>query len=269
MHAVIVGAGYTGRRVHELLPGSTALRRADLDLDAESGMPLRFESPYSLLCTVPPKAAGDDDLRLLRLFELLDIAPTRFVYLSTTGVYGDCGGATVTETSPARPMNDRSRGRVAAEATLSRLCEAAGTDLLVLRVPGIYGPGRLGLDRIREGAPVIAESEAGPGNRIHVDDLAASAAAALESDAPPGIYNVGDGDHRSSTWFAKAVATAAGLDAPPEIPRAEAEATFSESRLSFLQESRRVDTTKMRDILGFTPRYADPEAGIRASLSSR
>ena len=269
MDIVIVGAGYTGRRVHALTPGSTALRRADLDLDAESGTPLRIEGRYALLYTVPPRAAGDDDLRLLRLFELLDTAPTRLVYLSTTGVYGDRGGALVTETSPVDPINARSRARVTAEATLSRWCRDADTDAVVLRVPGIYGPGRLGLDRIREGAPVIAESEAGPGNRIHVDDLAACAAAALMSDAPPGIYNVGDGDHRSSTWFTKSVAKAAELDPPPEISRTEAEATFSESRLSFLRESRRVDTTKMREVLGFTPRYTNPEDGIRASLSSR
>jgi nucleoside-diphosphate-sugar epimerase len=165
-------------------------------------------------------------------------------------------------------MTDRSRARVAAETTLPRLFGDAGTECIVLRVPGIYGPGRLGIDRIREGAPVIAESEAGPGNRIHVDDLAACAARAVTGSAPAGIYNVGDGDHRSSTWFTKTVARLAGLDAPPEISRAEAEATFSEARLSFLRESRRVDTTKMREVLGFTPRYTDPEAGIRASLSS-
>ena len=266
MQVVVVGAGYTGRRVHELIPGSTALRRADVDLDATSSPPLRFSEPFSMLYTVPPRVEGGEDRRLVRLFELLERLPARFVYLSTTGVYGDCGGTAVSETTPVNPMNDRSRARVAAEDTLARLFADAGTECIVLRVPGIYGPGRLGIDRIREGAPVIAESDAGPGNRIHVDDLAACAAVALTGDANPGIYNVGDGDHRSSTWFAMTVARLAGLESPPEVSRAEAEETFSEARLSFLRESRRVDTTKMREVLGFTPRYTDPEEGIRASL---
>lgn len=266
MQYVVVGAGYTGRRVHELIPGSSALRRADVDLDAATLPVLRFSNSFSMLYTVPPGIEDGEDRRLVRLFELLKSMPARFVYLSTTGVYGDCGGATVSEMTPVNPMNDRSRARVAAENTLARLFGDAGTDCIVLRVPGIYGPGRLGIDRIREGVPVIAASEAGPGNRIHVDDLAACAAVALTGSAPAGIYNVGDGDHRSSTWFAQTVATIAGLEAPPEISRAEAAATFGEARLSFLRESRRVDTAKMREVLGFMPRYTDPEAGIRASL---
>ena len=266
MHTIIVGAGYTGRRVHELSPGSTALRSADLNLDSDSSEPLQVAEPYSILFTVPPRAKAGVDLRLAKLFERLETAPNRFVYLSTTGVYGDCGGAVVDEASPVHPLNDRSRARVTAEATLQEWCANAGTECLVLRVPGIYGPGRLGLERIRESVPVIAESESGPGNRIHVDDLAAACAVALTNDAPPGIYNVGDGDHQSSTGFTKTVARLAGLEPPPEIPRSEAEATFSEARLSFLRESRRVDTTKMRETLGYTPRYTNPEEGILASL---
>ena len=112
----------------------------------------------------------------------------------------------------------------------------------------------------------LIEAEAGPGNRIHVDDLASCCIRALDPDAPAGIYNVGDGDHRSSTAFAKSVARLAGVNTPPEISRAEAEQIFSEGRLSFLRESRIVNTQQMRDVLGFVPGYTDPEAGIRASL---
>ena len=266
MHTVIVGAGYTGQRVHALLQNSTALRSADVNLDSQGSAPLVFTEPFSILYTVPPIADGGEDRRLNQLFELLESKPARFVYLSTTGVYGDCAGQSVDENTPVKPMNRRSRARVAAENTLSRLCKNLGIECVVLRVPGIYGPGRLGLERIREGAPIIAEAEAGPGNRIHVDDLAACSVAALNTAVPSGIYNVGDGDHRSSSWFAKTVADVAGLKPPPEISWAEAEATFSESRLSFLRESRRVDTTKMRETLGLTPRYEDPVEGIRASL---
>ena len=108
--------------------------------------------------------------------------------------------------------------------------------------------------------------EAPPGNRIHVDDLASCCLQVLDAATIPGVYNLGDGDHRSSSWFAKTVADIAGLTAPPEIPMAEATRTFSESRLSFLQESRRLDTSKMREVLGVVPRYEDATDGIRASL---
>jgi len=81
-----------------------------------------------------------------------------------------------------------------------------------------------------------------------------------------GIYNIGDGDFRSPTWFSNEVARQSGLAAPPTISWADAQEEFSEMRLSFLKESRRIDTRRMRDVLGVTPRYANPEDGIRASL---
>ena len=267
MQNVIIGVGYTGRRVLSLSPGARELTRADLDLDDPDGTWLPIDSPYAILYTVPPRSDCDGDPRLNHLLSLLRPAPTRFVYLSTSGVYGDHKGARVDETTPATPMSDRARRRLAAESMLMEWCADAGTDLVILRVPGIYGPGRLGLDRLGQGTPVIFEADAGPGNRVHVDDLAACCVRALEVDAPPGCYNVGDGDHRSSTAFAKSVAQMAGLQPPPEISREEAKQTFSPMRLSFLDESRVVDTRRMRDVLGFTPRYTDPEAGIKASLT--
>lgn len=268
MHAVVVGAGYTGQRVAQQLgpAQTTALRRADLDLDLPPVRPLALPQEFTLLYTVPPAVSNATDQRLINLFAALDALPKRIVYLSTSGVYGDRGGCLVTETDPLAPGTARSRARVIAEQTLLDWSNASGVPLFVLRVPGIYGPERLGLDRIAAALPVIAEAEANPGNRIHVDDLAGCCMQALTSDAPAGTYNVGDGDHRSSTWFAKTVAQQAGLPPPPEIPRAEAEKAFSEARLSFLRESRTLDTTKMRDVLRYIPRYEDPVAGIRASL---
>ena len=138
--------------------------------------------------------------------------------------------------------------------------------LVILRVPGIYGPGRLGIERLKAGEASLRESEANPGNRIHVDDLVACCIAALSPDTPAGIYNVGDGDHRSSTWFAREVARQAGLEPPREISRARAVQEFSPMRLAFLASSRRVDTTRMREVLGITP--MTPEEGIRKSLKA-
>jgi nucleoside-diphosphate-sugar epimerase len=230
-------------------------------------MPIRLPDDYAVLYTVPPAPQFDTDVRLERLLAMLDPAPCRFVYVSTTGVYGDCGGNRVSEDTPANPQSGRARLRLAAEALLQRWCSACSVSLVVLRVPGIYGPGRLGVERIEAGSANIDESEANPGNRIHVDDLVSCYEAALDAATPAGIYNLGDGDHRSATWFATEVARQCSLPAPPTISRARAETEFSAMRLSFLGESRRIDTTRMRDILGVTPRFEDPSLGIAASLA--
>ncbi len=277
MLTLVVGTGYTGQRILPLLPDESVLgisrsaiatdRRAHLfDLDAPSALPVELPRDYAVIYTVPP-IGHPPDRRLSALLDLLRPAPSRFVYISTTGVYGDRGGAVVTEATPVHPENERSRLRVAAEELLRDWALAKRCKLIILRAPGIYGPGRLGIERIRAGAPVLREEDASPGNRIHVDDLAACCVAALAPAIPAGLYNVGDNDHRSSTWFTGEVARQLGLPPPPEISRAQAEGEFSVQRMSFLRESRIVDTAKMRDVLGVTPRYANPEDGIRASLS--
>jgi nucleoside-diphosphate-sugar epimerase len=235
-----------------------------MDFDGD-GPTIPLPERCGLLYTVPPPPEGDDDPRLERFLGRLDPFPTRFVYLSTTGVYGNRDGALVTENDEPRPETGRAGRRLAAERLLADTC-GQRSELFVLRVPGIYGPGRLGLGRYERGAEVLREEDSGPGNRIHVDDLVACCVSALTGDAPPGIYNVGDGDYRSAASFGKALCRIAGLPAPREIDIDEASRSWSTMRLSFIRESRRVDVTKMRELLGVEPVYADPEDGIRASL---
>lgn len=276
MRFIVAGTGYTGRRVLERLPAAatSGLSRSALaghdvriiDLDDGDDSSITLPASYALLYTIPPRPGGDGDPRLASLLGRLNPPPRRIVYLSTSGVYGDRGGAVTDECAPPNPSTARARRRLDAETLLKRWCEAHGTECVILRVPGIYGPGRLGVSRLRDGAAILRESDAGPGNRIHVDDLVRCAVAAMTGEAPAGIYNVSDGDHRSSSAFSTSVARLAGLPAPRQISRAEAQAEWSAKRLSFLDEARRLDTTKMRDVLGVTPRYADPEDGIRASL---
>jgi nucleoside-diphosphate-sugar epimerase len=277
MFTLVTGTGYTGRRVLDRLPADAAVglsrssvdtdrRLAVLDLDTATSLPLELPSRYAVIYTVPPKGPSPDE-RLQRFLALLAPAPQRLVYISTTGVYGDCGGNTVIESTAMNPSNERAERRVAAEVQLADWAADRGCELVILRAPGIYGPGRLGVERIQARMPILSEADANPGNRIHVDDLATCCIAALSSDVPAGIYNVGDNDHRSSTWFTGEVAGQSGLPAPPEISREQANVEFSPQRLSFMSDSRRVDTTKMRDVLGVTPRYANPEDGIRASLA--
>lgn len=222
--------------------------------------------PPGILYTVPPSAASDGEPRLARLLTVLNPVPERIVYISTSGVYGDCGGELVSESRQPAPHTPRAKLRFAAEKLLQDWCSKSGSICIILRVPAIYGPRRLGVDRIIAGEPQIFEFESNPGNRIHVDDLSAAAIAALGRSIPRGIYNVCDGDFRSPTWFAQTVARLAGLAAPPLISRTAALATLPSSRLSFLQESRRLDTRKMHEVLGVQARYANAEDGIRESL---
>jgi nucleoside-diphosphate-sugar epimerase len=250
-----------GNRVLHRLdePGNIALgRSSSLDLDRDQTLPVTLPDSYSLLYTVPPSPEYADDVRLQALLNMLQQPPQRFVYISTTGVYGDHKGAAVDESSGPYASTARAKRRLSAESILIPWAHAHGVALSILRTPGIYGPTRLGIERLRERAPMIREGDSHPGNRIHVDDLVSCCIAALRGAAPAGIYNVGDGDHRSSTAFAKEVALQAGLEPPPEISREEAGSTAAESRL--------VDTTRMREQLGVVPKYTNAEDGIRASL---
>lgn len=280
MRYAVVGVGYTGQRVLRRLPAGSAvgLGRSHigipgvefetLDLDADPAKPVLLQDVGTLLYTVPPPPTGADDPRLERLLSALGAGLSRFVYLSTTGVYGDREGALVSENDAPRPETARAIRRLAAESSLRKWAGEQAVDYVILRVPGIYGPGRLGLDRVEAGAEILAEDQAGPGNRIHIDDLVACCLAAMRDDTPPGVYNVGDGDYQSTGEFTRNVAEIAGLQAPREISLREAKERWSAMRLSFILESRRVDTQKMREVLGISPRYADPEDGIRASLEA-
>ena len=257
---MVAGAGYVGQRVLAACgsPDAFALGRSSgLDLDSDAVLPRPLPASYRILYTVPPSPALNEDVRLARLLGLLAPLPERFVYISTTGVYGDCGGGLVDERATLRPASDRARRRVAAETQLRDWAAKHAVPYYILRTPAIYGPGRLGLERLRKGQPQVAAADAYPGNRIHVADLLRCCLAALCGAAPPGIYNVGDGDHRSPTWFAREVARQAGLAAPPEIPRQTP------------GESRRVMTQRMRELLGVIPQYTDAADGIRASLAEK
>lgn len=282
---VVIGCGYVGARLVWRLPAvavavtgsagsaerlcASGIRAVACDLDRlPAGAQLPIETRGRVLVYLaPPPGDGPTDARLRRCLAALPAPPSRLVYMSTTGVYGDAGGATVDEEQPPRATTDRARARLDAETAVREWCESRGVEWVVLRVPGIYGPGRLPLERIRRGDPVIVEPEAGPGNRIHVDDLAGVCVAAATLPAARNrVYNVGDGNHASSSAYFNAVARLAGLPAPPAVSREEARRSLSPAAWSYLADSRRVDTTRMREELGVKIRYAELEDGIRASL---
>ena len=274
---VIAGTGYTGSRVLASIDAGIGIGRglADevrparffaRDLDTPPIEAIRLDGRCSLLYTIPPIQDPAGDARLARLIDAISPPPQRIVYLSTSGVYGDRQGALTDESISPAPRSDRAKRRAASEQQLLGRCRKIDCAAVILRVPGIYGPGRLRVEQLQSGMPVLSESDAHPGSRIHVDDLVRCCIAGLQAETPPGIYNVGDGDFRSSTWFATKVAELAGFTPPPQISRDTAERTLSPLRLSFLRESRKLDTTRMREVLGVIPHYEDPEDGIRASL---
>lgn len=269
----IVGCGYTGERIAQLhlargdqVAGSTRDAGRALRLQAAGVAVLQREVsswPVAdrIYYTVPPPASGDADTRIRDVLATLP-APASFVYFSTTGVYGDHGGKRVTEQTPVRPVTDRARRRVDAEAQVQAWCKANGCRAVILRIPGIYGPGRLPLEKLRRGEPFADAT--GPGNRIHVDDLARAALAAADSGVA-GIWNVSDGNHLPTAAFADRVADLAGLPRPRRVPLESAE--IPETLRSFLLDDRRVDNGKLLRLPGFRLLYSEPEAGIRASLN--
>jgi nucleoside-diphosphate-sugar epimerase len=280
MLTVVFGTGYTGARILQQVPEAQVLGLSrnlpntsvdhlvschDLDQDRQASIEL--PQSYTVIYTVPPAGRPDGDSRLCRLFERLPHCPERFVYISTTGVYGDHDGALIDEDAATRPSSERSEQRLTAERVLLHECGERGIELLILRAPGIYGPDRLGLESIRDSVPVLLEADSHPGNRIHVADLVNCCIKATSLSVPPGIYNVGDGDYRTSTWFAHEVARQIELTPRPEISRAVAEQEFSSQRLSFLSDSRRIDTRKMKTALGVTSIFANAEDGIKSSLN--
>ncbi len=185
--------------------------------------------------------------------------PQRFVYISTTGVYGDCAGARVGETRPRRARTPRSRRRVAAEDRLRDWAKRYGVALSILRAPGIYAETRLPLDRIRQGTPVLVADDDVYTNHIHADDLARATVAALFRAKPNRAYNVtDDAEMKMGSWF-DTVADAFHLPRPPRVSWEDAEHRIAPLLLSFMSESRRISNGRMKRELRVRLRYPTPQ----------
>ncbi|MEL7536777.1 MAG: NAD-dependent epimerase/dehydratase family protein [Pseudomonadota bacterium] len=273
---IVAGAGYSGDRLAAALRTQgcrvmTLSRQPRQDTDhvpwnPDDGAALALPTARYRIAYLVPPAPGDPEPRLAAFLAALPEAPERIVLASTSGVYGDCNGELVAESRPVNPSSKRAEQRVVQERTLSGWAAERGSKALILRIAGIYGPGRLPIERLARGETVIRREEAHPGNRIHVDDLVATLLAALGHPTATGVFNVADGNDASGTEFYGRVAALAGLPAPQEISRAEAQATFTAQRYSFLADSRRLDVSRLRDVLGVRLKYTSLDEGIRASL---
>ena len=282
---LIVGCGDLGRRVGRLwrergIPvAGLARSEASLkamqaigiqplkgDLDDPTQLPLLPVADSFVYHFAPPPGQGRADPRLGALLERIAAGslPRRIVLLSTSGVYGNRDGACVRESDPPAPGTDRGWRRLDAERQLRAFGETSGVETVILRVGGIYGPGRLPRRRLEAGTPIVPPEQAPRTNRIHVDDLATVCVAAGRRGRPGEIYNVSDGCDSSMTEYFDAVADFLGLPRPPRIDREEALRTLSPGMVSYLRESRRLDTRKMRKELGVRLRYPDLASGLAA-----
>jgi len=260
----VVGFGDIARRAAPLLERRFALERlartAGFDLDRP--LTLRLKPADALLHCAPPPASGERDTRTANLLAALAWAPRRLVYLSTSGVYGDCDGALVDEQRLPNPQTARAKRRADAEAQLQRWCAARDTALTILRLPGIYAADRLPLERLRAGIAVLRAEEDVYTNHIHADDLAAIVARAFEDEAPAGVFNAADDTHmRMGDWL-DLVADHAGLPRPPRVARRQIAALVPPATLEFMGESRRLDNRRLKLVLGVRLRYPTVQQGL-------
>jgi len=274
---LILGCGDVGLRlVPLLLPRYRVLavtsnpdRRAELraagaipivaDLDAPLTLGRLARLAPTIVHLAPPQSEGRIDRRTRNLAAILPEG-ARLVYVSTTGVYGDCAGASFDETRSVRPQNARAVRRVDAETVLRAWARRRHGKLSILRVPGIYAADRLPLERLHKGLPALVAQEDVHTNHIHADDLARICLAAMRLGAPNRVYHaVDDTDLKMGDYF-DAVADAAGLSRPPRLPRSELERSVSPMMLSFMSESRRLHNARIKNELGVRLRYPDVQS---------
>ncbi len=219
-----------------------------------------------LLTSAPPNDAGDPVLGM-HGNDIAALKGLRWIgYLSTTGVYGDTGGAVVSETAETNPSSERSRRRVEAENAWLALHREHGLPVHVFRLAGIYGPGRSVFDQIRAGTAKRIDRPGHAFSRIHVDDIANVLRASIAKPSPGAIYNVCDDEPAPP---AEVMAYACHLldKEPPPIEDFETARTrMSPMALSFWNGNRRIDNSRIRKELGVKLSYPTYRAGLHAIL---
>ena len=286
---VIVGCGDVGRRIAKALiadklsPAAItgcvrtevaagrcaehgiAVQTMDLD-NIEAELDLGFLQSANVYYLVPPQPRGNADLRSKYFIERLvaqGVQVAKVVLISTTGVYGDCGGEWVTEQSLAKPQTERAQRRLDAEHSWRNWSVAHSVPMNILRVPGIYANSRIPRERIAKQTPVVRSQDCGFTNRIHADDLARIAIAAMQQHIAGEVFNSSDGAPGKLSDYLQAAAAVVGLPALPEISLEEAQQMLSAGMLSYLGESRRISNAKVLEQLKVALLYPDYRIGLR------
>lgn len=280
---LIVGCGDIGLRVAQILRGRwriyalsrSAEKLASLralgavpviaDLDRPETLERLAGLAHDVVHLVPPPRSGSRDTRTSNLVRALTKGgsiPQRLVYLSTTGVYGDCRGALVSETRPSMPMSARARRRADAERTLRWWGAQSGAHVTVLRAPGIYASERLPIARLKSGTPALEATQDTYTNHIHADDLARIVLAALVRGKGGRTYNASDDSSMKMGDYFDLVAERFGLPQPPRVSWEVAQQCVPEALLSFMRESRRLSNARLKKELRVRLRYPSVEDGI-------
>ncbi|MBX3651129.1 MAG: NAD-dependent epimerase/dehydratase family protein [Burkholderiales bacterium] len=252
-------------RSHGLMPMYGDLDRPHT-LDGLPGL------AHDVIHLAPPPPRGRSDTRTAHLIAAIargGSLPQHFVYISTSGVYGDCGGALVDETSPLRPQTDRARRRADAERRLREWGARSGVRVSILRVPGIYAADRLPLARIERGTPALQPQDDSYVNHVHADDLAGMIVAALHRGQANRSYNASDDAPQKMGDYFDLVADRFLLPRPPRVTRAEARSVIPDNLYSFMNESRRLANARIKQELRVRLRYPTVREGIAGSLAGR
>ncbi|MGA7180400.1 MAG: SDR family oxidoreductase [Thiobacillaceae bacterium] len=237
------------------------------DLDQRTSLDRISNLSRWVLHLGPPPGDSEGDPRTRRLIAALakgGSLPRRMVYISTSGVYGNCNGERVFETRMLAAQNARAKRRVDAERQLRRFAARHGIQLSILRAPGIYAGDRLPIDRIKKQTPAVRQEEDSYTNHIHADDLAKIVWLALFRGRPNRSYHATDGSVRKMGDYFDMVADYFGLPRTPRITRAEAQRVLSPALLSFLNESRILDNTRVRKELKVRLTYPDVAAALES-----
>ncbi len=284
---LIVGCGDIGLRVLRLLgrrwrvfvltsqaarvPGLRAMGAVPLvgNLDQPASLGRLAGLADHVLHLAPPPLQGEHDPRTRALLQALARGGRvrRLVYASTTGVYGDTGGARFDESRGVAPASARARRRVDAERAVRWFGRRTGAVVSILRIPGIYAGDREGghpRERLQRGTPVLAEADDVYTNHIHADDLARACIAALVRGAPQRVVHASDDTELKMGAYFDLAADLCGLPRPPRITRAEAQERLSPMLMSFMSESRRLDNRRLKRELRLALRYPTVREGLLA-----
>jgi len=230
--------------------------------EAEPSLIAEVQRATLLAVSIPPGAEGDPALAALGREIAASRRLRRILYLSTVGVYGDWRGDWVDETSPTRARSPRALRRVEAEAAWRRLGSETGVAVDILRLAGIYGPGRNALERLRAGDARRIVKPDQVFNRIHVEDIAGAALRLIERDAAGDIWNLADREPAPPQDVIAYAAELMGVAPPPEEPFAGA--VLSEMARSFYDDNRRVSIGKLEREAGYALAYSTYREGLQA-----
>ena len=281
LNPVIIGCGYLGRTLSQLLIDRDHISPIGVVKTRPSYERMLDIGAHALLCDLdqagsgkidttgrdvyyfaPPDSVDEADHRVDRFLQSCSLnSPRRLLYISTSGVYGDCDGEWVNESRALAPITTRAKRRVYAEQAVIHFCQQFNCDYMILRVGGIYGAERLPISRLKD-IKVICPQEAPFSNRIHIGDLANICHSAMQSELKNEIFNVADGHPTSMTDYFYRIADLAGLPRPECVPMSQAKETLSPGMYSFVNESRRLLIDKMQSQLQVTLQFPTLKLGL-------